>query len=104
MSNGKGRGPEKGRNLAKYEEGYVGINWHHNESPMKSMSQVLKVSACPETLDEARGIIDSLEQDRNATREVLKQVQHKLAIVDSMRLRQERELIALRNNCGNGKN
>jgi len=27
MSNGKGKAPEKGRNLPKFRDGYDGINW-----------------------------------------------------------------------------
>ena len=35
---------------------------------MKSMSQVFKLSQCPETMEEAASIIDSLEADRSALR------------------------------------
>lgn len=31
--NGKGRGPEKGRNLAKYRAGYAAINWRRPVAP-----------------------------------------------------------------------
>jgi len=27
MSNGKGKAPEKGRNLPRFRDGYDGINW-----------------------------------------------------------------------------
>lgn len=49
---------------------------------MKTMSQVLRISDCPETLDEARKIIDELDEKNRQLSDIINRVRSKAEILN----------------------